>query len=699
MLEAEANGTGALHALGNCHQPFSWGVARFSYLVLPACAKSAIRFVRSPGDISGGHSRTFGASAIAAAEKEDAEDLKEQGAEKLRRASGQNNEDNSLWRPSEWREEKVLRGELLRSLREWPPDADLDERLPNGTIGGRPFGVRSLASALYQLSDPLENSRRDKSAKQRVNLGETTYRCSTEDAQRALNVLDWWLSKQPQDSSNSVDMLFSPVLQALRAARYTDAISRLWDRYRSRAERNKRLIPIFLAACLRANMFEQVLKMYEEVQANGWSTSSNSANLVIKAMHAQGRSRDEVWALYKSLVEKTGLTIEWPTVGALLTSGITVEEFLSLKYRYPLDQKKKLVRALVELGRANEAREIVREMLDLQERAPPLPIVSFISLLRVLIDSGLQAEAQMLADQQERLGVQLDGALRFFLRTVKEPETALTAYKALEAIKGSHHDSLAVQALLIKRCYSNRRLTKAMYQAYLVGKGLEADFYAVDFANVIERLAEKNWAAEAEGVLADYFAVRRKRQEPHVLPERAFQELASMYLRAHQPEKLVGLVKDMVKQAYFVSNGLIVSWWNKLKAGDHAAEAEELLVAQKKMSQMRQDGEAERGRREKDPRGHLTKLRKRGRPEQTRQLEREGSVRTVNDRCVAVRFVGLTGSAGPRRAISGGAGGPSYTDGQSVTPAANPTDDSQSKQCSEHGPARWQSSISTFGLP
>lgn len=63
--------------------------------------------------------------------------------------------------------------------------------------------------------------------------------------------------------------------------------------------------------------------------------------------------------------------------------------------------------------------------------------------------------------------------------------------------------------------------------------------------------------------------------------------LASMYLRTRRPQKLVGLVKYMVRQTYFVHNGLMVGWWKELKSGGHIAAAEEILVAQREMSRMR----------------------------------------------------------------------------------------------------------------
>lgn len=56
-----------------------------------------------------------------------------------------------------------------------------------------------------------------------------------------------------------------------------------------------------------------------------------------------------------------------------------------------------------------------------------------------------------------------------------------------------------------------------------------------------------------------------------------------MYLRAQTPQKIVELVKSMLRQRYFVSSRLMLSWAEKLKAGDHEAEEEEVLVAESQM--------------------------------------------------------------------------------------------------------------------
>lgn len=208
---------------------------------LPACRLPASNSVKLPGGICGAHFRTFGESAAAAKRQEEAGDLEEEQAGSSNRALGKKDglSRKPLWRPSVWREEKVLRGELLRSLREWPPDADLNEKLPDGTFGGKPIGVQTLRAVLFRLAIySLANSGRDKStavleeAKQEASRApwESTYWCSLEDALQALNAFEWWQSRTREDPSNSLDMFFHPVLLALSGARLKDAISRLWDR-------------------------------------------------------------------------------------------------------------------------------------------------------------------------------------------------------------------------------------------------------------------------------------------------------------------------------------------------------------------------------------------------------------------------------------------------------------------------------------
>lgn len=134
--EARANVTAGGCVMVGRQQQVDHGVGPSS-LFLPACRQSANTDVNFPGGMSGTHFRTFRESAAAEERREEDRGIEEQRAAGLEKAKGQKGggERKPLWRPSEWREEKALRGELLHSLREWPPDADLDEKLPNGTIG------------------------------------------------------------------------------------------------------------------------------------------------------------------------------------------------------------------------------------------------------------------------------------------------------------------------------------------------------------------------------------------------------------------------------------------------------------------------------------------------------------------------------------------------------------------------------------
>lgn len=200
---------------------------------LPARRLPASSFGNLPGGISAAHFCTFGESAAALEKGREDRDNKEQGAG---RAVEQ--KDRGLrkpLRPCEWREEMILRGELLQCLREWSPDADLNQKLPSGTISGKPIDVTSLRAVLFSLA---KAPKRDKGvdtpgeANEEAGRapGESKYQYSEKGALQALNALEWWLSRNREDPCRSVDLLFHPVLEALSGARLTDAIAGMWDR-------------------------------------------------------------------------------------------------------------------------------------------------------------------------------------------------------------------------------------------------------------------------------------------------------------------------------------------------------------------------------------------------------------------------------------------------------------------------------------
>lgn len=60
--------------------------------------------------------------------------------------------------------------------------------------------------------------------------------------------------------------------------------------------------------------------------------------------------------------------------------------------------------------------------------------------------------------------MRLDGALSYILKTSEKVQTALEAYRALQAIEGPHKRSISVQAMLIKNVYAKLDQTDLMYQ-------------------------------------------------------------------------------------------------------------------------------------------------------------------------------------------------------------------------------------------
>ncbi|GAQ83992.1 hypothetical protein KFL_001720050 [Klebsormidium nitens] len=481
-----------------------------------------------------------------------------------------------------------MRGKLLNALRRWAPDVDLDAQLPDGKLNGKDIDVRALRAVIFQIAKGPGRARRVTIEGEEADEG-PQYRCSQDDARRALNAFEWWLRRDTGAKKDPLEDLLDPLLQVLAAAGMGDEIMGLWEKYRSLAAKgNDMVVQQFLGACLHSNMPEKIVPMYEEAQANRWPMRMKAADMVVRAMHELRRPRDEIHAFYKSWVEQTGNELnQRPAFVALLESGVTVEEIRSMKYKEPSRVANRLIQALSTIGRTEEARVIVQEILEPEGGLQALGVLTLVSMLRTLIHAGFIAEAQQLADRQEELGVRLDGALAYVLKTTEKVQTGLEAYRTLQAIEGPHRRSLSVQSMLIKNVYAKLNQTELMYQAYLAGREFEGEFHAGILSDVIQRLALANRVAEVEEVLADYFRARRESQDVSVLPEKAFEEIAEMYLRDARPEKLVALAKEMVNQNHFVASGLMTHWAKLLIAGDLIAESQEVLDARDVMNELR----------------------------------------------------------------------------------------------------------------
>lgn len=159
--------------------------------------------------------------------------------------------------------------------------------------------------------------------------------------------------------------------------------SLLFPRYKSLAERNDMIVQHFLSACLHSDMPEKVVPMYEEAEANRWPLRIRAVDIVVRAMHEMRRPRDEILAFYKSWVERTGNELnQRPAFVALLESGITVGEIRSMRYKEPSRLANRLIQALTTMGRTEEAREIVQEILEPEGGLKQLGVLTLVSLLR-----------------------------------------------------------------------------------------------------------------------------------------------------------------------------------------------------------------------------------------------------------------------------------------------------------------------------
>jgi hypothetical protein len=199
-----------------------------------------------------------------------------------------------------------------------------------------------------------------------------------------------------------------------------------------------------------------VMKFWQSTRRRrtaGQAPGKSSGNFAMRAMIAKGYPLDALWAAFTDLVARSSATLfNWRTFETLLEQGVTVEQILALKYTSLERVKGRLIKALTNLGRKDEASEIVRGLLKKDQ--PPMPLIGFVSMLVTLVKSGYPNRAQQLAELQRRLhGVNLGAALTFMMRNMNDGWVGINAFDTLQALEGPHRTSFGVRAELIHQCF------------------------------------------------------------------------------------------------------------------------------------------------------------------------------------------------------------------------------------------------------
>jgi hypothetical protein len=374
-----------------------------------------------------------------------------------------------------WKMEK----ELLANLRAWPIDVDLDVLLQDGKAGGRLMDAKAVQNVMYHLAHGKEidaweagEEIRDtaaESAEMAVDPYEDVprpsrdFNCSPEDARRALNLFEWWQRRNPD--TPQVTQL-NGLLKALSAGGLKEEMGALWATYKAHAKDDPRLVSDFLSAYHQSDMFDESLAVYKEAQDSGLALGTKSGNYAMRAMIAKGYPLDALWAAFTDTVARSGDALfNWRTFETLLEQGMTVEKILGLKYT-ALDRVKcRVIKALTNLGRQNEASKIVRDLL--KEDQAPVPLIRFVSMLVTLVKCGYPDEARQLADLQKRQhGLDVGAALTFMMRNLSDGWIGIDAFDTLQALEGQHRTSIALRAEFIHQCF-RVRATDKVYQVRL----------------------------------------------------------------------------------------------------------------------------------------------------------------------------------------------------------------------------------------
>jgi hypothetical protein len=375
-----------------------------------------------------------------------------------------------------WKMEK----ELLANLKAWPIDVDLDVLLQDGMAGGISIDAKGVQNVMYHLAHGKEIDAWEAgeevsrvTAAERAEMAVDPYEdvprprpdfnCSPEDARRALNLFEWWQRRNP-DTPQLPQL--NGLLKALSAGGLKEEMGALWDTYKAHAKDDPRLVSDFLSAYHQSDMFDEVLAVYKEAQDSGLALGTKSGDYAMRAMIAKGYPLDALWAAFTDSVARSGAALfNWRTFETLLEQGVTVEKVLGLKYTNLDRVKGRLIKALTNLGRKDEASEIVRELL--KEDQPSMPLIPFVSMLVTLVKSGYPDEARKLAELQKRLhGLDVGAALTFMMRNLKDGWIGIDAFDTLQALEGQHRTSIAVRAELIHLCFKVRATDK-VYQVRL----------------------------------------------------------------------------------------------------------------------------------------------------------------------------------------------------------------------------------------
>ncbi|GAQ78730.1 hypothetical protein KFL_000180130 [Klebsormidium nitens] len=512
---------------------------------------------------------------------------------------------------------------LLRNFRAWPLDADWDQLLASARLPAEhvdedvlqnlfrvlpwyksgkspkssPDNSASLDNSAGEAkpspdsSASLDNSAGEAESGEEDGGGRKAH--SAGDALRMLSLYRWWQGKNPERFSGPLAL---QLVVCLSKAELLEEAASFGDSLKEKLSEHSESIDTSTLTNLyyRIGAYEDAIRVYNEARETEKPVEARCSVVTLLSMEELGYPGEKLFAVFKA--EKDKAAFRHKSLNAMLTKGVTLEDIKMSQEdgKIPEGLISRLITALCELGRRDEACALVRPFLE--PGAPLLTISILVSVITSLENMGLIEEAQQLMDRHVAGGVDMGKALSYRMARVPTNAAAALVYRSLMRFEGSHRNNFHTHVLAISK-FANLRDADGVWEAYEAAKEARASkenqrpaaiFLSV-YVDVIRTLATAGREFAAEQVLADCLRAHHQQMSPKDVTQlqAAYVSLVRMYLAQHNPQKVVDLVRLMVLTQHWVSRPALKKWAESLREQGADAEAEQLEVEGLQMDEYR----------------------------------------------------------------------------------------------------------------
>jgi hypothetical protein len=374
-----------------------------------------------------------------------------------------------------------LKEELLRSLRSWPVDADLDEYLKDGKLGGAELtfdvvrwvmfilsfngqllrfssqpapGFRSFHSddrfterqadgrgAKVEYQAPLSDDRSKQGQAEGSDADEPAARVyDVSDAKRALNLFNWW---QKRDRGPVPYQLLHHLLISLGRANLPEEIAAIAERYKTAQHPRFHIGSALITAYSEMGLPEKVAGVYFEAREGGWAISPTAVGIVLRALRELNATPEDILAFYVN--EHFRSRFSSSAYAMMLEMGIKLDDICGAYFNPPVPVFIGLIGALDSLGRGSEAAGLVSSLVSSWHGT--LNAWHLVELMVTLVKTGFGEEARAITRKQgQQRQLLVTDALTRVLRFEEDARFSTRMYRVLMKLEGPHRESIAVHA-------------------------------------------------------------------------------------------------------------------------------------------------------------------------------------------------------------------------------------------------------------